>query len=457
MNTDTIAAIATGIGGGISIIRISGDDAFNTIDKIYKSKNKDKILSKEKSHTIHYGFIVDEEEVIDEVMVAIMRAPSTYTREDVVEINCHGGVVVTMKILDLIIKQGIRLAEPGEFTKRAFLNGRIDLSQAEAVCDIINAKNDIALKNSLSQLKGREFEIINSLRKSILRDIAYIEAGLDDPEHISLDGFSNDLDLSIDKYCNRIEKLISSSKKGKLIREGIRTVILGKPNAGKSTLLNLLVKEDRAIVTDIAGTTRDTLEETVQLNELTLNIVDTAGIRCTEDIVERIGVEKAVKMANEADLIIYVLDSSTPLDENDQTIFSLIKEKKAILLLNKSDLKTIISEKDIRNKSSHPVIVTSFAQHKGIDELEYLIKDMFFKGDISFNDDIFITNERHIEAFRATLEALNMVKLSIKNCMPEDFYSIDLMTAYEALGRIIGENVEEDLINMIFSEFCMGK
>jgi tRNA modification GTPase len=457
MNTDTIAAIATGIGGGISIIRISGDDAFNTIDKIYKSKNKDKILSKEKSHTIHYGFIVDEEEVIDEVMVAIMRAPSTYTREDVVEINCHGGVVVTMKILDLIIKQGIRLAEPGEFTKRAFLNGRIDLSQGEAVCDIINAKNDIALKNSLSQLKGREFEIINSLRKSILRDIAYIEAGLDDPEHISLDGFSNDLDLSIDKYCNRIEKLISSSKKGKLIREGIRTVILGKPNAGKSTLLNLLVKEDRAIVTDIAGTTRDTLEETVQLNELTLNIVDTAGIRCTEDIVERIGVEKAVKMANEADLIIYVLDSSTPLDENDQTIFSLIKEKKAILLLNKSDLKTIISEKDIRNKSSHPVIVTSFAQHKGIDELEYLIKDMFFKGDISFNDDIFITNERHIEAFRATLEALNMVKLSIKNCMPEDFYSIDLMTAYEALGRIIGENVEEDLINMIFSEFCMGK
>jgi tRNA modification GTPase len=457
MNTDTIAAIATGIGGGISIIRISGDDAFNTIDKIYKSKNKDKILSKEKSHTIHYGFIVDEEEVIDEVMVAIMRAPSTYTREDVVEINCHGGVVVTMKILDLIIKQGIRLAEPGEFTKRAFLNGRIDLSQAEAVCDIINAKNDIALKNSLSQLKGREFEIINSLRKSILRDIAYIEAGLDDPEHISLDGFSNDLDLSIDKYCNRIEKLISSSKEGKLIREGIRTVILGKPNAGKSTLLNLLVKEDRAIVTDIAGTTRDTLEETVQLNELTLNIVDTAGIRCTEDIVERIGVEKAVKMANEADLIIYVLDSSTPLDENDQTIFSLIKEKKAILLLNKSDLKTIISEKDIRNKSSHPVIVTSFAQHKGIDELEYLIKDMFFKGDISFNDDIFITNERHIEAFRATLEALNMVKLSIKNCMPEDFYSIDLMTAYEALGRIIGENVEEDLINMIFSEFCMGK
>ena len=362
-----------------------------------------------------------------------------------------------MKILRLIIKQGIRLAEPGEFTKRAFLNGRIDLSQAEAVCDIINAKNDIALKNSLSQLKGREFEIINSLRKSILRDIAYIEAGLDDPEHISLDGFSNDLDLSIDKYCNRIEKLISSSKKGKLIREGIRTVILGKPNAGKSTLLNLLVKEDRAIVTDIAGTTRDTLEETVQLNELTLNIVDTAGIRCTEDIVERIGVEKAVKMANEADLIIYVLDSSTPLDENDQTIFSLIREKKAILLLNKSDLKTIISEKDIRNKSSHPVIVTSFAQHKGIDELEYLIKDMFFKGDISFNDDIFITNERHIEAFRATLEALNMVKLSIKNCMPEDFYSIDLMTAYEALGRIIGENVEEDLINMIFSEFCMGK
>lgn len=457
MNTDTITAIATGIGGGITIIRISGDNAFNTIDKIYRSKNNDKLLSKEKSHTIHYGYIVDEEEVIDEVMVAIMKAPSTYTRENVVEINCHGGVVVSRKILDIVLKQGVRLAEPGEFTKRAFLNGRIDLSQAEAVCDIINAKNDISLKNSLNQLKGREYEIIQSIRNSILKNIAYIEAALDDPEHMSLEGFSDDLQVDIDMYCKSIEQLISSSKNGKLIKEGIRTVILGKPNAGKSSLLNILVKEDRAIVTDIAGTTRDTLEETIQLNELTINIIDTAGIRGTDDIVEKIGVEKAIRMANEADLVIYVLDSSTPFDENDETILLLIKDKKAILLLNKSDLQPIITKKDIEERSAHPIIVTSFAQHKGMEDLENLIKDMFFNGDITFNDDIFITNERHIEAFMAALEALYMVKDSIRSSMSEDFYSIDLMTAYEVLGRIIGENVEEDLVNMIFSEFCMGK
>ncbi len=458
MKTDTIAAIATGLSsGGISIIRISGEDAFSTIDRIYQSNNKKKKLSKARSHTIHYGFILDGEIIIDEVMVTIMRAPSTYTREDVIEINCHGGIIVTRKILEIVLRQGIRLAEPGEFTKRAFLNGRIDLSQAEAVCDIINAKNDIALKNSIKQLKGREHEIIKTIRNNILRDIAFIEAALDDPEHISIEGFSKNLYDHLDKYSQSIMKLVNGSKSGKLIKEGIKTVILGKPNVGKSSLLNILVREDRAIVTDIAGTTRDTLEETIRLNDITLNIIDTAGIRSTEDEVEKIGVDKAMRIAKEADLIIYVMDSSTPLDENDEIILSLITNKKAILLLNKRDLLPKISINDLKEKSSHPIISTSFIEHEGIEELEQIIKEMFFKGDITFNEDIYITNDRHIEAFTNTLEALNMVKESINNNMPEDFYSIDLMTAYEELGKILGENVGEDLINMIFAEFCMGK
>ena len=458
MKSDTITAIATGLSsGGISIIRISGNDAFSIIDRIYKSKNGKKKLSNEKSHTIHYGFIVDGDEIVDEVMVTIMRAPSTYTREDVIEINCHGGLVVTRKILKIVLGQGVRLAEPGEFTKRAFLNGRIDLSQAEAVSDIIKAKNDIALKNSLKQLEGREYEIIKKIRDSILRDIAYIEAALDDPEHISIDGFSEELEENLQNYSKSINRLISGSKNGRLIKEGIKTVILGKPNVGKSSLLNILVREDRAIVTDIAGTTRDTLEETINLNDITLNIIDTAGIRTTDDEVEKIGVDKAMKVAKEADLIIYVIDSSVPLDDNDEAILLMIKEKKAIILMNKSDLTPCIRKEDIEKKSNHPIIGTSFVEHEGIENLEQLIKDMFFKGDISFNEDIYVTNERHIEAFSNALKALDMVRESIYNNMPEDFYSIDLMTAYEELGGILGENVGEDLINMIFSEFCMGK
>ncbi len=458
MKSDTIAAIATGLSsGGISIIRISGNDAFSIIDRIYKSKNGKKKLSNEKSHTIHYGFIVDGDEIVDEVMVTIMRAPSTYTREDVIEINCHGGLVVTRKILKIVLGQGVRLAEPGEFTKRAFLNGRIDLSQAEAVSDIIKAKNDIALKNSLKQLEGREYEIIKKIRDSILRDIAYIEAALDDPEHISIEGFSEELEENLQNYSKSINRLISGSKNGRLIKEGIKTVILGKPNVGKSSLLNILVREDRAIVTDIAGTTRDTLEETINLNDITLNIIDTAGIRTTDDEVEKIGVDKAMKVAKEADLIIYVIDSSVPLDDNDEAILLMIKEKKTIILMNKSDLTPCIRKEDIEKKSNHPIIGTSFVEHEGIENLEQLIKDMFFKGDISFNEDIYVTNERHIEAFSNALKALDMVRESIYNNMPEDFYSIDLMTAYEELGGILGENVGEDLINMIFSEFCMGK
>ncbi len=458
MKTDTIAAIATGMSNsGISIIRISGEEALPIIDKIYQSRTGSKKLSLEKSHTLHYGYIVDNGQTIDEVMVAIMKAPSTYTREDVVEIDCHGGIVVTRKILQIVIKHGVRIAEPGEFTKRAFLNGRIDLSRAEAVCDIINAKNDIALKNSMNQLKGREYELIRELREKILRDIALIEAALDDPEHISLEGFQEELMEHVEQECGQIETLLASFRNGRLLKEGIKTVIVGKPNAGKSSLMNSLAGEDRAIVTDIAGTTRDTLEDTIELGGITLNIIDTAGIRKTADIVEKIGVEKAVRMAGDADLIIYVLDSSTPLDENDETILEMIQGKKTILLLNKSDLIPKITARELYDRTGHPVITMSLKENTGLDRLEEMLKEMFFNGEITFNEDIFITNERHREAFLSAAESLGMVAASIRSEMAEDFYSIDLMSAYEALGRIIGENIEEDLINMIFKEFCMGK
>lgn len=458
MNIETIAAIATGLSNaGIGIIRISGMNAFEIIDRIYRSKKGCKILSREKSHTLHYGFIVDGEQVIDEVMVSIMKAPSTYTREDTVEINCHGGIVVTRKVLETVLKNGARLAEPGEFTKRAFLNGRIDLSQAEAVCDIIHAKNELALKNSINQLRGYEFDLIKELREKILRDIAFIEAALDDPEHISLEGFQEELSGHIYQEGQLIDRLIKESKNGKIIKEGIKTVIIGKPNAGKSSLLNVLVGEDRAIVTDIAGTTRDTLEETISLNGIVLNVIDTAGIRNTEDIIEKMGVDKALKIAADADLIIYVLDSSTELDVNDEKILELIKDKKAVLLLNKSDLEPKITTEEIESKTCHPSISISVKENTGLEELEQTITKMFFEGEISFNEDIYITNERHREALLQARESLKLVISSIEAGMPEDFYSIDLMNAYEVLGKIIGENVEEDLVNMIFKEFCMGK
>jgi len=458
VNTDTIAAVATGMSNaGISIVRISGDHAFKIIDQIYQSKSGKKRLSQEKSHTLHYGYLVDEGQMLDEVMVAIMRAPSTYTREDTVEINCHGGVVVTRRVLEAVLKHGARIAEPGEFTKRAFLNGRIDLSQAEAVCDIIHAKNDLALKNSLNQLRGNVLELIKSLREKILRDIAFIEAALDDPEHISLEGFDSELMQHLEEEYKEIDRLVRESRNGKIIKEGIKTVIVGKPNAGKSSLLNSLVGEDRAIVTDIAGTTRDTLEETINLNGIILNVIDTAGIRDTEDVIEKMGVDKALRIVSEADLIIFVLDSSTDMDENDITILEMLHDKKAILLLNKSDLEAKITAEDILKKTKHPVISVSIKENTGLDEFQRVIKEMFFGGELSFNDDIYITNERHREALLDTLESIKLVKSSIEAGMPEDFYSIDLMNAYEALGRIIGENVEEDLVNMIFKEFCMGK
>lgn len=462
MNTDTIAAIATAMNdSGIGIVRISGEHAISIANQLYRSKNNNKSLLDVKTHTIHYGFIYHDDELIDEVMVAVMKAPNTYTKEDVVEIDCHGGVLVVQKVLEAVISCGARVAEPGEFTKRAFLNGRIDLTKAEAVMDIIHSKNEFALKSSMKQLKGSVSDLIRQYREDILFEIAFIESALDDPEHISLDGYPERLMSKVEYLLQKIDKLIKSADNGKMMKEGINTVIVGKPNAGKSSLLNLLVGEEKAIVTSIAGTTRDALEETIKLNGIGLNIIDTAGIRNTDDEVEKIGVEKARQYAISADLIIYVVDASVPLDESDKEISSLIKDKNVIVLLNKTDLEQVVDEIEIDKLlqgALHTSIVrTSTKENTGMDVFEKVIEDMFFQGKISFNDEVYITNMRHKQALFDAFESLKMVKQSLLDEMPEDFYSIDLMSAYASLGSIIGEEVGEDLVNEIFSKFCMGK
>ena len=457
MRTDTIAAIATAMSSsGIGIVRISGDEAVSITDRIFEMKNQKK-LEDMPTHTIHYGHIHDGDEVIDEVMVLLMRGPKSYTREDTVEIDCHGGVYVMKRILETVIKYGVRPAEPGEFTKRAFLNGRIDLSQAESVIDVINSKNEFALKSSLSQLSGSVSEKIKEIRGTVLHEIAFIESALDDPEHISLDGYPKELSGIVTEVIKKIEKLLANSDNGKMLKEGISTVIVGKPNAGKSSLLNSLVGEEKAIVTDIAGTTRDVLEEQINLNGILLNIIDTAGIRDTEDVVEKIGVERAKKYLNNADLVIYVVDTSTALDENDYEIMELLKDRHAIVLLNKSDLSPVTTVEDIRKHLDKKMIAISAKEQTGMDDLEETIKEMFFSGEVTFNDEVYITNIRHKTSLQEALRSLNLVLQSIADDMPEDFYSIDLMNAYEELGNIIGESVEDDLVNEIFSKFCMGK
>ncbi len=454
----TIAAISTAMStSGIGIIRISGEDAMEVISRIYRSKGGKKDITKVSTHTIHYGYIYDKEELIDEVLVMIMKAPRTFTGEDTVEIDCHGGVYAMKRVLETVLKNGARLAEPGEFTKRAFLNGRLDLSQAEAVMDVIQAKNEYALKSSMEQLRGSVLRAIREIRETLLYHIAYIESALDDPEHISLDGYPQELRAIVEKEEQEVDHLLKSASDGKMIQEGIKTVILGKPNAGKSSLLNLLVGENRAIVTDIAGTTRDILEEYITLHGITLRMIDTAGIRETEDVVEKIGVGKAKEMAKDADLILYVVDSSAPLDENDEEIISMLEDKKTIVIYNKTDLISVVDKGELEEKTGRPVIPVSAVEETGIRELEEKIKELFFNGELSFNDEVYITNARHKEALEAARNSLELVRNSIDLGMPEDFFSIDLMNAYESLGKILGEAVGEDLVNEIFSRFCTGK
>ena len=456
--TDTIAAISSAAGNsGIGIIRVSGDEAIEVVDKIFRPANKNKKLANVESHTVHYGHIMDGDKTLDQVLVIVMKNPHSYTGEDTVEIDCHGGMLILKKVLDLVLKNGARTAEPGEFTKRAFLNGRIDLSQAEAVMDLINSKNDFALNSSIEQLKGGVSDAIKDIRKDIIYHIAFIESALDDPEHISLDGYDEEITKMLNENINKISKLVNSFDNGRTCKEGIKTVILGKPNAGKSSLLNLMLGEDRAIVTDIEGTTRDTLEENINFNGLSLKIIDTAGIRDTEDLVERIGVNKAKEIAKEGDLIIYVVDGSRELDDNDREIIKLINDKQAIILVNKSDMDTVINIDELKKDSNRDVILFSAKNGEGMDQLEEEIRNMFYSGKVTYNDQVYITNARHKEALENALESLKQVKNSVDAGMPEDFYSIDLMDAYTDLGLIIGESVEDDLVNEIFSKFCMGK
>lgn len=457
MVIDTIAAISTGMtNSGIGIVRISGEDAVSVADRMFCAKSG-KRLSDVPSHTIHYGYIVDGEETIDEVLVMLMLAPRSFTAENTVEINCHGGVYAMKRILELSLKCGARLAEPGEFTKRAFLNGRIDLSQAEAVIDVIQSKNEYALKNSVSQLRGSLLKAIRGFREKIIYEVAYIESALDDPEHISLDGYAEKLNGTVDEILSGLERRISVSENGKWIREGIRTAIIGKPNAGKSSLLNVLLGEERAIVTDIAGTTRDTLEEQVQIHGISLQIIDTAGIRDAKDAVEQIGVERSKICAKEADLILFVVDAASALDQNDEEIIDLIREKNVIVLLNKTDLQTRVTEDEIKEKLDKPVVAISAKEETGIEHLEEVIKEMFYAGGISMNDEICITNVRQRASLKEAQESMEKVRQSINAGLPEDFFSIDLMDAYEKLGEITGESVGEDLVNEIFGKFCMGK
>ena len=455
---DTIAAITTGMSNaGVGIIRISVERACEIVDKIFRAANSKKKATTMKTYTAAFGGVYDGDEMKDEAILLVMKAPHTYTCEDVCELQCHGGIVVLREILDMIVRAGARIAEPGEFTKRAFLNGRIDLSQAESVMDLINAKNEFAARTSVEQLQGRLGDKVRDMREIILYNVAFIESALDDPEHYSLEGFPQKLHEIVDKLISDVDNLLSTFDNGRVLSEGINTVIIGKPNAGKSSLLNMLLGEERAIVTDMAGTTRDTLSETINIKGITLNIVDTAGIRDTDDIVEKIGVDKALDSVDKADLVLYVVDGSVDLDDNDRRIISRIKDMNVVVILNKSDLDMKIDSSHIRRYIDADVILISALTGDGSEELYSLLNDMFFKGALSYNDQLYITNARHKNELVCAKGALEKVCDSIDMGMEEDFFSIDLMDAYEHLGLIIGETTRDDLADKIFREFCMGK
>ena len=452
--TDTIAAVSTAMApSGIGIIRISGSEAFDIAGKVFKGKNVKTL----EANTINHGWVEYDGEVIDEVLMSIFKSPHSYTGEDTVEINCHGGILAVRKTLEAVIASGARAALPGEFTKRAFLNGKMDLSEAEAVMGVISAKSEYALQSAVSQLKGSLNEKITDIRDRLIYELAYIESALDDPEHISLDGYSERLVSVIKSEHEKLCKLSATSKKGQYIEEGIKTVILGRPNVGKSSLLNMIAGRERAIVTDMPGTTRDVLEETVSLGKIALKILDTAGIHEAQDKVEEIGIRLAWEKAEEADLILYVMDSSDDFGEDDKEILKKIAEKKGILLLNKTDLGMKITRKDVEDTTDFPVVEISAKDGTGVEELQSLIEKMFFDGEISFNDELFITNIRHKTLIDSASESLRLVMKSIDEGLPEDFYSIDLSGAINDLNAIIGGNLSEDLVDVIFSEFCMGK
>lgn len=455
--SDTIFANASGMGGGISVIRVSGTHAIAIVDSIFQSK-KGKKLSEQKTYTMHYGHIVDSSDrIVDEVLVLLMRAPHSYTAENVVEIDCHSGPFVVKSIMKLLLEAGARPAEPGEFTKRAFLNGRIDLSQAESVMEVINAQNQFALDSSMKQLHGALKDQVIKLRDLIMHETAYIEAALDDPEHYELEGYRESLSIKVEHLIDTIERLLKNSDNGRVLSEGLKTVIVGKPNAGKSSLMNMLLGTDYAIVTDVAGTTRDILEKDYNLDGIVLHITDTAGIRNTIDTIEKIGVERAKRSLEEADLVLHVIDSSQDVDEEDEEIFSLIQDKKVIVLLNKCDLDAVTSKEQLEDRLKAPVIVCSAKYGDGVSELTEQIKSMFLHGEVTYNNEIYITNLRQKQCFIEALDSLRLVKLSIEQMVPEDFYTVDLLHAYEQLGLIIGESISDDLADRIFSEFCMGK
>jgi tRNA modification GTPase len=458
---DTIAAISTPMGeGAIAIVRLSGDEAFRIIDEIFVTPSSKK-MKDVASHTIHYGHIVDPktEKTIEEVMVSVMRGPKTFTREDVVEINCHGGLVSVNKLLQLVLSRGARLAEPGEFTKRAFLNGRIDLSQAEAVMDLIRAKTDRAMNVALGQMEGRLSKLIQKLRQEILETLAHVEVNIDYPEYDDVEEMTHQLLLEKSTYVKEeLEKLLQTSQQGKILREGLSTVIIGRPNVGKSSLLNSLVHENKAIVTDIPGTTRDVIEEYVSVRGVPLRLVDTAGIRETEDIVERIGVERSREVLKKADLILLVLNNNDDLTDEDKQLFEAVIGMDVIVIVNKTDLPTKIDIEQVRELAEkHTVISTSLKEEQGIDELEEAISSMFFQGDLEAGDMTYVSNSRHIGLITQAQQALEDAIVGMESGVPIDIVQIDLTRTWEILGEIIGDAVHESLIDQLFSQFCLGK
>lgn len=456
---DTIAAIATSSkNGSISILRVSGENALSIVSAIFFNVNNEEIdLQQLPTHTIHYGFICQGEKKIDEVLVLIMKGPRSYTAEDVVEIHCHGGHYICQVILNLLIEKGARTAQPGEFTKRAFLNGRLDMSQAEAVMDVIQSKSQIALENSLHQLRGNLKKKIENLRKIILEDVAYLEAALDDPEHISLDDFSETIEDHVSLLRKETDHLIQNSHNGRMIKEGIQTVILGKPNVGKSSLLNCILRENRAIVTDVPGTTRDTLEEDVMIGNLLLHLIDTAGIHETDHKVESIGIEKTRESLKKADFVLCVVDASEALTKEDREIFRMIGPHPGVILYNKTDLPSKVEKKEIAALSDKKIISFSALTGEGLESLELYLSQQFLEEKMDPEQELYITNTRQKEALLRTKDSLEKVMESIQLGMPEDLYAIDLTNAYESLGQIIGETLEEDIIDKIFHDFCMGK